>query len=621
MFPHKTSSRISRVISSVNKILCAAVLLMALQSAAAAAGTFVAAPGRVDMVYDSARDILYVTSGGSVLRYQLGSNTFLAPFDLGGNLSGIDLSPDGNTLAVADRQRTESSVRIHLVDLTTGQPRTVSFPRGFGEGGTFTVAFAGDGALLVTSTYEGSGWVQMRRHDPATGATTVLASSITQNTMLASSGDGAVVGFAESNISDGRFGRYRVADANLLRKSGYTDGTGWYNYEIGVNRDGTQYAIPTYGGTFIYDASLVRVGTVGQYAGTQPIGVVYHPVENTVYFAWAGTTQVRAHDTATLAQTAAYDFEHAFTHPGNHAYTQGRLRISRDGSLLFATVSGGVRYLRLYDSLRADDQSVSTDEENSAFVTLSGSVGNGSAVSYQIVDGPSHGTLSGDAPNLVYTPDANYGGPDSFTFKTTYGRAESAVATVSISVAPINDAPVASDLSITTNEDTPAPFAFAATDAEGDALTYRIVAGPSHGVIGGVGPGPSYVPAPNYNGPDSFTYRVSDGSAEGNVATVWVTVNSVNDAPVAAADNAKTLKNISVSVAVLTNDGDADGDALTVASVVQPANGTVTISAGGSGVVYRPRNNFTGTDTFTYTASDGRGGTAQATVMVMVSKK
>jgi len=620
MFPH-TSSRLSRVITSVNKILGAAVLLMALQSVAEAAGTFVPAPGRVDMVYDAARDTLYVTSGGSVLRYQLGSNTFLAPFDLGGNLGGIDLSPDGNTLAVADRQRADTTVRIHLVDLQTGQPRTVSFPRGFGEGGTFTVAYAGDGALLVTSTYEGSGWVQLRRHDPATGATTVVASSITQNTMLASSGDGSVVGFAESNISDGRFGRYRVADGNLLRKSGYTDGTGWFNYEIGVNRDGTHYAIPTYGGTFIYDANLVRVGTVGQYAGPQPIGVVYHPVENTVYFAWAGSTEVRAHDTASLAQTAGYDFEHSFTHPGNHAFTQGRLRISRDGSLLFATVNGGVRYLRLYESLRAADRSVSTDEDSPAAVTLDGAVGNGAAVSYQIVDGPTHGTLSGAAPNLFYTPEANYGGPDSFTYRATYGRAESALATVSISVAPVNDAPVASDLSVTTNEDTPAPFPFAATNAEGDALSYQIVSGPSHGVIGGVGPGPAYVPAPNYNGPDSFTYRVSDGSAESNVATVWVNVNSVNDVPTAAADSATTFKNISVSVAVLSNDTDADGDALSVVSVVQPANGTVTISAGGSGVVYRPRNNFTGTDAFTYTASDGRGGTAQATVTVTVRKK
>jgi hypothetical protein len=71
-----------------------------------AAGTFISAPSRVDMVYDSGRDVVYITNADSVLRYHLGSNSFLAPFAIrGANLAGIDLSPDGNTLVVADRRR------------------------------------------------------------------------------------------------------------------------------------------------------------------------------------------------------------------------------------------------------------------------------------------------------------------------------------------------------------------------------------------------------------------------------------------------------------------------------------------------------------------------------------
>src|SRR5678815_3880254 len=85
----------------------------------------------------------------------------------------------------------------------------------------------------------------------------------------------------------------------------------------------------------------VKYNLIGQYAGPQPIGVVYHPVESTVYFAWSGSPQVRAFDTNSFAQTAAYDFENNFVNPGNWAFVQGRLRISRDGSLLFATVDGG----------------------------------------------------------------------------------------------------------------------------------------------------------------------------------------------------------------------------------------------------------------------------------------
>ncbi|MEJ2202410.1 MAG: hypothetical protein P8X63_15555 [Desulfuromonadaceae bacterium] len=266
-----------------------------------AEGTFISAPARVDMVYDSSRDIVYITNGSLVLQYQVGTDTYLPSIDLGGNLGGIDLSPDGNTLAVADRLRSETEVWIYLVDLPTGVSRKITFPRALNEGGTFTAAFGNDGTILVTSTFEGTGLVPMRRYDPATGATTQLA-TVWQNTMLTGSSDAAIVGFAESNSSDGPFGRFRISDGDLLRKSGYTDGTGWYNYEMGVNHDGTQYAIPTYGGTFIYDAELENINAIGQYAGQQPIGVVYHPAEDIVYFAWSGTPEVRAFDTSSYAQ-------------------------------------------------------------------------------------------------------------------------------------------------------------------------------------------------------------------------------------------------------------------------------------------------------------------------------
>src|SRR5437868_3317573 len=83
-------------------------------------GTLILAPGRVDMVYDDARDLLYISSGTEVLRYQLGSDTFLSPFHVGAGARGMDLSPDGNTLAVTDTYSAAGSNRIHLVDLPTG---------------------------------------------------------------------------------------------------------------------------------------------------------------------------------------------------------------------------------------------------------------------------------------------------------------------------------------------------------------------------------------------------------------------------------------------------------------------------------------------------------------------
>ncbi len=313
--------------------------------AARAASTFISAPNRVDMVHDAKRNMLYITSGSEVLRYDLKHQRFLSSFTLGGSLMGIDLSPDGNTLAVADSAYSSDQAWIYLVNLRTNASQKVAFPRGLYDGGTFSVAFGKDGTLLFTSRFLGSGWEPLRKYNPTTGQMTTLL-TITQDTMLSSSADRSIIGFAESNISDGRWGRYRVSDGNIVERTGYTDGTGWFNYEIGTNRNGSQFAIPTYGGTFVYNSDFAKIATLGQYAGPQPIGVVFHPTKDIVYFAWAGTQEVRAFETVNFTQVASYNFQYTFQNTGNHAYTQGRLKISKDGSLLFATVDGGVRYVR-----------------------------------------------------------------------------------------------------------------------------------------------------------------------------------------------------------------------------------------------------------------------------------
>jgi hypothetical protein len=525
--PHNIAS-MRRVLMNLLGAALLSTILFSSTNQVQAAGTFIPASSRVDMVYDSARDILYITDGGSVLRYHLGTSTFMTPFVIGGNLGGIDISPDGNTLVIADRRRLDPNVWVYVINLQTEQIQQTFFPRAFGEGGTYTVAYATDGTVLITSTFEGSGWVPLRKLNPITGAWSQLT-TVRHNSMVTSSGNLSIIGFAEADSSDGPFGRYRVSDGNLLRKSGYTDGTGWFNYEMGVNRDGTQFAIPTYNGTYICDANLFKFHLVGQYAGPQPIGVVYHPVEGTVYFAWSGSTEVRAFDTTSYAQTAAYDFEHTFTNTGNFAFTQGRLKMSRDGSLLFATVAGGVRYLRLYAPLAADSQSVNVNEDSPAPVTLSGSVGNGGTLSYVITSNPSHGTLSGGAPNVTYTPAANYSGSDSFSFKAVYGVASSAPATVSIIVYPINDAPSAQPDTATTSRNTAVNIAVLGndTDADGDVLSVSAVTQAANGTvtITGGGTGVNYKPKPGFTGTDTFTYTASDGHGGTATTSVAITVS------------------------------------------------------------------------------------------------
>ncbi|HEX8723298.1 MAG TPA: Ig-like domain-containing protein [Pyrinomonadaceae bacterium] len=607
---------------ALTRLALALAFVLALQFRAEAAGTFVSAPNRVDMAYDSARDTLYITSGPSVLRYHLGTNSFLAPFNLGGNLAGLDLSPDGNTLVVADRTRDASNVWVHVVDLRTGEGRKATFPRDFGEGGTFSVAYGKDNRVLVTSTYEGSGWVPLRRLDPATGAWAALnnllaadGGELSQDAMLAASGDRSVIGFAEANISDGRWGSYNVAGGTLAHRTWYENGTSWFNYEIGVNRNGTQYAIPTYGGTFVYNSGFAKVATLGQYAGPQPVGVVYHPVEDLVYFPWTTTNEVRAFNTNTFAQVAAYNFEDVFTGNGNRAFQQGRLKMSRDGSLLFCTVSGGVRFQRLYAPLAAAGQTVYTNEDEAAVFNVSGGVGNGGVVSYRVEKYPEHGTVGVAGATFVYTPAENYNGADSFTFRALYGPAESAPATVNVNVAPVNDTATAEDQTVSTDEDQATAVALTYSDVEGDAVGYRVIGFPGHGTLTGEAPNFVYTPAPDYSGADSIVFKVFDGGRYSNAATVNINVNPVNDAPAAAGQSVTTDEDAPRPVTL--SGSDVEGGALSYVVVTPPSHGALTGT--GADLTYTPAADYNGPDSFTFKVSDGAAESGEATVAVSVT--
>lgn len=184
---------------------------------------------------------------------------------------------------------------------------------------------------------------------------------------------------------------------------------------------------------------------------------------------------------------------------------------------------------------------------------------------------------------------------------------------------PVNQPPVAYDGNVVAVEDTSLAIALSATDLNGDALSYQIVSSPLHGVLTGTGSSRTYTPSANYNGPDSFTFKANDGLLDSNIATVTISVSAVNDAPVANADSAKTEKNHSVTIPVLANDKDVDGDVLTVSAVSKPKYGNVLITSKQQ-IKYAPKEGFVGTDKFTYTVSDGKGGTATATVTVNVTK-
>ena len=218
----------------------------------------------------------------------------------------------------------------------------------------------------------------------------------------------------------------------------------------------------------------------------------------------------------------------------------------------------------------ANAQSVTTNEDTAKAITLTGSDADGDPLTYSVVTNPAHGTLSGTAPNLTYTPAANYNGADSFTFKVNDGKVDSAAATVSITVTAVNDAPVANAQSVTTNEDTAKAITLTGSDVDGNPLTYSVVTQPGHGTLAGTAPNLTYTPAANYNGADSFTFKVNDGTVDSASATVSITVTPVNDAPVANAQAVTT--NEDTAKAITLTGSDVDGNPLTysVVSAAEP---------------------------------------------------
>jgi len=177
---------------------------------------------------------------------------------------------------------------------------------------------------------------------------------------------------------------------------------------------------------------------------------------------------------------------------------------------------------------------------------------------------------------------------------------------VNLEVGPDGNAPVANNDSYATNEEAP-PFTVAPpgvlendTTADGDPLlsaTAILVDGPAGGTLTLNTDGSfTYEPDQDFFGTDVFIYKANDGTLDSNLATVTITVNGINDAPVANNDTASTVLETAVAIDVLANDIDVDGDTLIVTNLTNPTNGSVTNN--GTDVTYTPNNGFAGTDSF-----------------------
>ena len=162
--------------------------------------------------------------------------------------------------------------------------------------------------------------------------------------MVSSSGDGSTIVVAEGNQSNGPVDQYDVALRVILRGTGDNQ----FNFECAASRDGSLVAVPTYGTMFVYSGTLTLVTNIGTTGGAEPVGAAFHPFADAVFCPIATTPYVRVYNTANWQQIGQFDFQNTFASlpTAPTAFVGGRTRLSRDGTILFVTVSGGIRYYR-----------------------------------------------------------------------------------------------------------------------------------------------------------------------------------------------------------------------------------------------------------------------------------
>ena len=388
----------------------------------------------------------------------------------------------------------------------------------------------------------------------------------------------------------------------------------------------------------VFDVTALTVGSHVNQAPTANSRVVADNENTPIAFSVTGSdpdgdslmfsvTTQPLHGTVTATgPTFTYTPQSAYT--GTDTFTF----IASDGTLVSnpAIVTIFISHLNHVPLAAADQYTVN---ENTTLTVAGlgvlandGDVDPGDVLQAVPVGSPAHGTLAlGADGTFSYTPAPDFSGSDSFTYqaKDALG-ALSNVATVTITVNAVNHPPVAGDDSFSTGEDTALSVTAANgvlkndTDVEPGLLTAALVAGPAAGqgalVLAADGSF-TFTPAPEFSGVVTFTYQAKDAQgALSNLATVTITVNAVNDAPVAAAKTAVTNEDTATTITLSATDVDSSALTFSVGAVAHGTVGPVSVpvcAAAGAGsactasVTYTPAPNYNGPDSFTYTANDG----------------
>lgn len=288
------------------------------------------APICADMIADAKRGLLYISAGGSVLRYHLASHSFLSPLELGGRLRAMDLSMDGDWLAVAAAASDNGLLGIHLVDLEKGAQSKVTFSAEPNETGTASLVFGADGSIWVTTTADNlDTTTPLRKYLPATRQIVEVA-RVGAATRLAVSANHEYIGYASPNLA-GNYDWFRCRTGKLqpslqahVRLS-----------DIGISRDGIQLTLLNLRNVLLSGASLNSLEERNSF------GAVFHPRRDYLFLSRSGKSDIEVLETTNY--TLVKDLEMGAKLVRNASQVDnGRLRLSSDGKYLFCIVSGGI---------------------------------------------------------------------------------------------------------------------------------------------------------------------------------------------------------------------------------------------------------------------------------------
>ena len=327
-----------------------------------------------------------------------------------------------------------------------------------------------------------------------------------------------------------------------------------------------------------------------------------------------------AHGTLSFNADGSFTYTPDADFNGSDSFTY----VANDGNKLSNTATVDITVLPTNDAPVAAADAYATNEDSPLMINAAAGVlandsdiDSGDVLTAVLVSNASNGVVNLNPDgSFTYSPNLNFNGTDSFEYRANDGGANSNAVLVTLTVSPVNDAPVGTVDFYVVDEDgslsVDAVGGLLANDidVDGDVLTALMLTLPSHGVLA-LNPNGSfsYTPDPDFNGVDSFRYFVFDGSLVGIPSTLaLIAVNAVNDAPHATDDSYALSQDgvltVDALAGVLTNDTDVDGDNLSATLVAAPEAGTVVLNADGS-FTYTPDAGFFGTDSFSYLASDG----------------